>query len=332
MNNWQLSFGKQSLWWGPGENGALNFSNNAEPIPMFRVSRTAPMKLPSVLGFLGPVRTEFFLGQLSGHTFVRTTNGLFGPSLGNQPLIHGEKFSFKPTPNLEFGFSETTVWGGPGLPLNFRALVNSFSPGNTVPGQDGDPGDRRAGFDFSYRIPKLRNWLVLYSDAFTEDEFSPIAYPRKSSFRSGIYLPRLPWIKKLDFRAEGVYTDIPNLNGDGVAYGNNRFLNGFTNRGQLIGDWIGREGSGFNVSSTYWFSVERKVQLSYRNANVNPNFIGGGRYDDFGTKVDWRVGSTTTLRFSAQYERWKFPIITPEQQTNLSSSVMLLFEPWKKTR
>ncbi|MCU1308007.1 MAG: hypothetical protein JWN45_2702 [Acidobacteriaceae bacterium] len=330
INNWQFSFGKQSLWWGPGENGALNFSNNAEPVPMFRVSRVTPMKLPSVFGFLGPVRTEFFLGQLSGHTFVRTANGLFGPSLSNQPLLHGEKFSFKPTPNLEFGFSETTVWGGPGLPLNFRALLNSYSLGNTVPGQDGDPGDRRSGFDFSYRVPKLRNWLILYSDAFTEDEFSPISFPRKSSFRPGIYLPRLPWVHKLDFRAEGVYTDIPNLNGDGVAYSNNRFLNGYTNRSQLLGDWIGREGSGFNASSTYWFSGRKKLQLAYRNANVNPNFIGGGRYDDFRAGVDWEFGPTTSFSVTTQYERWKFPVLSLQQQSDLSTSIMFVLHPRSK--
>src|SRR4029077_18140493 len=45
VENWQLTFGKQSLWWGPGEGGALLFSNNAEPIYMFRASRISPFKL-----------------------------------------------------------------------------------------------------------------------------------------------------------------------------------------------------------------------------------------------------------------------------------------------
>jgi hypothetical protein len=165
--DWQFSLGKQSLWWGPGNEGAMNLSNNAEPIPMFRISRVKPLTLPSLFSLLGPVRTEFFWGQLSGHEFVRTDAGLFGPGLENQPLIHGEKISFKPTPNLEFGFSETTLWGGPGLPLNLHAFLNSYSLGNTNPGQTGDPGDRRTGFDFSYRVPKLRDKMLLYADSFT---------------------------------------------------------------------------------------------------------------------------------------------------------------------
>src|SRR5882724_5634212 len=53
-SNWQFSFGKQSLWWGPGDGGPMMFSDNAAPINnMFRVNRVAPLKLPSFLGWLG---------------------------------------------------------------------------------------------------------------------------------------------------------------------------------------------------------------------------------------------------------------------------------------
>ena len=29
------------------------------------------------------------------------------------------------------------------------------------------------GFDFSYRIPRLRDWLTFYGDAFTDDQANP---------------------------------------------------------------------------------------------------------------------------------------------------------------
>src|SRR5882757_5679567 len=48
FQNWQVSFGNQSLWWGPMAGGPLMFSNNAEPVNMFRISRVSPFKLPSV--------------------------------------------------------------------------------------------------------------------------------------------------------------------------------------------------------------------------------------------------------------------------------------------
>src|SRR5229473_62744 len=70
FENWQVSFGKQSVWWSPVQGGPLMFSDNSEPINMFRISRTSPFKLPSILGWMGPIRAEFFLGQLAGHEFI----------------------------------------------------------------------------------------------------------------------------------------------------------------------------------------------------------------------------------------------------------------------
>ena len=48
LDNWNLAFGKQSLWWGPGEGGALLFSDNAEPIYMFRANRVRDFRVPYV--------------------------------------------------------------------------------------------------------------------------------------------------------------------------------------------------------------------------------------------------------------------------------------------
>ena len=70
LNSWQLSFGKQSLWWGPSQGGPMMFSDNAVPNTMLRVDRISPFKLPSFLRLLGPIRTQFILGQLSGQEFV----------------------------------------------------------------------------------------------------------------------------------------------------------------------------------------------------------------------------------------------------------------------
>ena len=326
--NWQVSLGKQSQWWGPGSFGALNFSNNAEPILMLKVDRTVPLHMPSFLGFMGPTRVELIFGQMGGQKWVSTVRGFFGPDLSRQPLINAEKITFHPTPNLELGFSASTLWAGPGLPLTPKSFLRTYSLGNTgIGGELDDPGDRRAGFDFRYAVPWLRQWVVLYNDSFTEDEFSPIAYPRKSAMRSGIYLPRLPLLSQMDFRAEGVYTDLPNLRGTGVAYYNNRFRSGFTNFGQIVGDWVGREGSGFSAATTYWFSSQDKMRFSYRNINVNPDFIKGGRYDDLTIQGDWSVTDYLHLSVSTQLERWQFPIVSSRPQSDIIMSIGFVLKP-----
>ena len=116
LENWQLAFGKQSLWWGPSHDGPLMFSDNALPITMFRIDRVTPFRLPWILRLFGPIKGEFFLGRLSGHKFAYGVNtglvGQWSKSLSDQPFIDGAKLNFKPTPDFEFGVGLTTMIGG----------------------------------------------------------------------------------------------------------------------------------------------------------------------------------------------------------------------------
>src|SRR5262249_23695511 len=69
LGKYSISLGKQSLWLGPGETGAMMVSNNADPMYMLRLSRTSPLELPGFLHWLGQVRGELFFSKLSGHQF-----------------------------------------------------------------------------------------------------------------------------------------------------------------------------------------------------------------------------------------------------------------------
>jgi membrane-associated phospholipid phosphatase len=341
LENWQVTFGQQSLWWGPTEGGPMLFSNNAEPIPMFRISRVSPMKLPSFLGWLGPMRIEVFFGQLSGQHFIQGPNGITGSFLQPytpQPYLHGEKIAFKPTRNFEFSFSRTTIMAGPGVPLTFgtfgRSLftVSGAVTANGVPGSANDPGDRRSALDWEYRLPKLRNWVTFYGDSFSDDQISPIAYFDRSAISAGLYFPHLPKVPKLDLRVEGVYSDVPaggNIGG-GFFYWNTRYLSGYTNNGNLLGSWIGRAGQGAQGWANYWFTPRNRLKFYYRHEKVSqdPRFIPGG-----GTITDGSIGAdvwtTRSIAFSGnvQYEAWTFPSIVAGQQRNLSVSMQVQFNP-----
>jgi membrane-associated phospholipid phosphatase len=326
---WQLSFGNQSLWWGPATHGALNFSNNSEPVTMLRLSTVRPIRLPWVFGLFGPTRGEGFIGSLRGHQFILTARGtdlnLLTPPLERQPLIHGFKVAFKPTPNFEFGASVTTIWGGAGVPLNLRTFWRSFSSGNTSPGQPLDPGDRRAGFDFKYRIPGLRQWLTLYNDSMTEDEYSPIGYPRRSAMAPGLYLSHVPGLPKLDLRAEGYYTDLPGLRGVGAYYFNFHYLGGFTNQGNIMGHPAGRQGNGYAVFARYWTTPHSMIGFTYRNLDVNRDFFQGGSIQDIGANVRWRLGASWQIDTQLQHERWQFPVLVPDRQTNTAVRIGVRF-------
>ena len=334
FKNNQLSFGQQSLWWGPDFGNAMIFTNNAASIPMLRYDRVSPFKLPSFLGALGPMRVQFFIGRLSGQQFVHlpdgTTLGHAGVSLADQPYIHGLKLTMKPTPNLELSFSRTVIFGGPGFPVTWTSFWHSVFANQSSDFTASDPGDRRAGFDFAYRVPGIRDWLTLYCDSFADDEAFPPAYPTHSAWSPGIYLPKLPYLHKLDFRAEGAIT--PARLFPGFFYFNVHYLNGYTNGRQLMGSWVGRQGSGFQLWSTYWFSGRNTVTLGYRSQWVDHSFLQGGWLRDISATTNVALGSNFSLQAGVQYERWQFPLLAPGPLSNATTSVQLSYTPTWKAR
>jgi membrane-associated phospholipid phosphatase len=324
LRGWHLSVGKQSLWYGPARGGSLNFGKDAEPMPLLRLSRPEPVKMPKALSWLGPTRFEFMVGQLAGHDFINTQT----PPIDPQPFFHAQKLSFKPTRNFEFSVSRTTIFAGKGIPLTAETFFRSvFSLENRF--GSSDPGDRRSGFDFSYRIPKLRDWVVFYSDSMAEDEFSPIAYPHRSAFTPGLYFPQLPKIPKMDLRIEGGFTDLPNgLLFPGFYYFNVRYQDGYTYNGNLLGHWIGRQGYGYQAWATYWFSPEKTLQFAYRRHQVSRDFLqGGGNLSDFQVSSRMKIGSSFALNTMLQVERYRFLAISPRVQQNVATQLELVYRP-----
>lgn len=319
LADWQLSYGQESQWWGPGESGPLLFSDNAAPVRMFHIDRVSPFRLPWIAKYLGPMRWDAFFGRLQGN--------LLSPA----PFFHGEKISFKPTPNLEFGFSRTVEVGGEGRPLTLdRLFLTYFSatsyfekPANK------DPGKRDGGFDFSYRLPYMRNWLTLYSDSISADDPSPLAAPRRAGISPGFYLTHFPKIQKLDLRVEApltntVGTDVPGR----YIYWDNYYHDLYTNRGFLMGDWVGRDGAAIQAWSRYWLTPKNSIQFGYRHMKVDNNLIpNGGTINDASIRADYWIRQAIGITAFVQYEQWEFPLLASGLQKNVTSSLQITYWP-----
>jgi len=328
----QFSFGKQALWWGPTQSGPFMWSTNAEPITMFRVAPISPFKLPSILHWLGPMQTESFLGQLNGQQYILNANQFLNSGhLHTQPFIHGEKISFKPTENLEFGFSRTVTFGGDGHPFTARSLFKSFfSVGTDYGGAVGDAGDRHSGFDLSYRVPYLRKWLTVYTDSFCEDDVLSLSAPRRCAWSPGFFLSQFPYVPKLDLRVEAVNTDVSGFPAAGINYSNNVYRSGYTNDGNILGSWIGRDGRGVQAWSNYWLSAKSKIQLGYRHQTVDQKFLQGGNLNDFSLSADVMLRPDLNFSGGIQHENWNFPLFGTDTRSNWTTSVNLTFRPkWK---
>ena len=333
----EISGGKTDAWEGPGLGGGMGWSNNAENIYSFRINRVEPLYIPFVSRFLGGLRYDFFYGSLKGHTDP------------NQDWIHSEMFSFKPTKDFEFGFERAIIFGGEGHePVTLHTFLKGFfDPNDTTGAQKfsrDDPGARFVSFTLAWRLPKLQHHLTFYLDSTAHDDVSPISAPRRAGYRTGLYLSQFPKLNKLDLRVEAASTN-PSVSPDAGGqfyYFEGVQRQGYTNKGFLLGDPIGREAKGGQAWLTYHLSGNEWVQLEYMNKKTAANFIygpfnpgtdtygpnGGGTQNSFKLQVVKRLmHNNLELNAWFQYEKWKFPYLQPGPQSNTATVIQLTFYP-----
>jgi hypothetical protein len=321
IDNWQILVGKQSLSWGPGLGGSFLWSNNAEPVDMVQMVNSEPFRLPGILKYVGPARVDQFIGRLEGHTFIP------------RPFIYGNKINFKPLANLELGFGRTITIGGKGgdpfTPSNF---LHSFF--GQVKGNAGVPGDSHASFDWTFYVPKVRNYLVFYGDTYADDDPVPFFNPPKNPFRPGLYITRIPGIPKLDLHIEATSTESPGFNGTAghLNYWNSLYRDGYTNGGNLIGNVVGRNGQAYEGWLTYWVSPRNTFQFHYKNNSVDRAFIpGGGAWQDYSLSNSLYLKSGFYMKSQFQYEHIShYPILFSGVQRNFTAVLEMGFSPGTK--
>ena len=166
------------------------------------------------------------------------------------------------------------------------------------------------------------------------DDVSPIDAPRRASWHPGLYLSHVPGIPKLDLRAEAVSTDPPitNSNGGLFMYFEAIQKQGYTNQGQLFGDWIGREDKGGQAWITYHLSGNEWLQIGVRNQKAAKDFIPGGTttLNDISFQVVKRIGKDFEVNGNFAYEHWKAPIYLTGQQTVTTTTIQLTWFPQRK--
>ena len=317
LSVFEITGGKQSLWWSPGTMGGMLYSNNMDPVPMVSVNQVQPIVLP----WLGFVRIEAFFGRLENYHYPRG------------PYIHGEKIMVKPSPNLEIGLSRTTLAFGQGIPITFRNLFSTYFSTTDiccVANPQGYPGKRFGGLDFAYRLPYLRKWATVYSDNITSDDVNPVVNPSRASYNPGLYFSQLPFLSMLDLRFE-----VANTRTIGGPYSSFFYHEGYTNKGFLMGNTVGRHGSAFDLSTTYWFSPRERIQVGWRKETVSKSLLpAGGSQESLRAKAGWFVQEHLEFSALVQHERWVFPFLAPSPQTDNVLSLQLTAYPpqhWLRT-
>lgn len=318
------SVGKQTLWWGPTYDTPLSFSTNAEATENLRIYTPSPFRLPGVLRYFGQIRGEFVIGKLGRHQYTSNT------------WYNAQKISFKLTKDLEMGFTRWSLFWGDGHPKTVESFFRNFfsysSSSASGPVDPSDPGDRKGGFDFRYRLPSKANFLTLYADSYSEDDPSPLAAPRRAGVSGGIVFTRLPGLtsspiwNRQDLRVEFQATDLlgTRLN---LNYHNNQYRSGNTNMGMLMGSWTGRAGRAISAWTGHTFTANRRIEFGYQHLKVDADFLDRGGSQTRGSlRGVWQIREKWLLEGYLQRERYWFPVLGPERNT-WSSWVSISWRP-----
>ena len=126
-------------------------------------------------------------------------------------------------------------------------------------------------------------------------KISPIGSTRPM-LNPGFYLPQLPKLPKLELRVEGFKAE-PRL---GTIYFDRRYRSGYTNDGNLIGSWIGRQALGGQAWTKYSFTRANQLATGVPAPGSGPvsgwrrtpqRFLGGGRVQSRSASGGFRAGA-----------------------------------------
>jgi hypothetical protein len=106
---------------------------------------------------------------------------------------------------------------------------------------------------------------------------------------------------------------------------------GYTNQGQLFGDWIGREDKGGQAWVTYHLAGNEWVQAGFRHQKAARDFIPGGTtLNDFNVRVVKRLRSDLEIDGNFALEHYKAPVYLPGEQTVTTTNIQLTWYPQHK--
>jgi hypothetical protein len=112
-------------------------------------------------------------------------------------------------------------------------------------------------------------------------------------------------------------------------YYNYGYPDGNTNKGNLIGNTVGREGRSIQSWFTYWISPRNTLQFIYRHNSVNAEFIpGGGAWQDYGLRNELYLRNGFYMKGELQYENIsRYPVLFSGRQRNVTAILEVGFYP-----
>ncbi len=274
LGEWALYGGYVERWWGPGQDSALLFSNNARPIPQIGITKLSadPIDFP-VLRWLGPFKFDAFVGVLA-----EERNDF------DDPLLIGFRAAFEPLQGLEIGLNRGLQLCGDGRKCDAGIITSALFPfggaENTGGLSEDEPGNQLGGFDASYSFLARGTGIKLYTEWEAEDEAGIFLLDRfvrlfGATASGAIGDVGASWQVNVEYSDTllRAYFDANDfLSGrplPGRSYTNNIFTDGFTYRNDVIGAGISGDSDMLTVSGAYVDTGNRRYYAAFRAIDFN---------------------------------------------------------------
>jgi hypothetical protein len=220
--------GRRQLRHGPSGAGGIVFGGDAVITGVGAVV-TDPIRLPWVLGLLGPLGMESFFSRARGGVLIL------------DPWLWGARLTAAPHPRFRIGASRGTLFGGEGnTPVTLRYALQMLVGMHS--GEAGEFDNHFGAVDLRYRPPGLP--LDLYLEWGMND--SAGAWRDIPARLLGVTWPALPFAPTVGLSAE--FAHFPaECCGNPMWYRNWAIRMGWTHDGTVLGHPLGGHGNEWSL-------------------------------------------------------------------------------------
>jgi len=296
-----IGLSNENIWWGPGVQNALMFTNNAAGFKHLTLNTVKPIKTP-----IGSFEAQIIAGRLEGSGFtplaqttLSTGAGVFIPYNPDTRYLSGFNISYQPkwVPGLFIGFTRDFV--------AYQSDVNSFKDyfpfffpvQKKTTGVEGDP------FARDQRLGMYARWI--FQKAHAEVYFEYALNDNSYNYRDFIGSPDhsrayvfgitklIPFNHKKDEFIQ-INGEIDQLSQSvdrlvrpaGGFYQHFQVAQGYTNLGQVLGAGTG---SGGNLQSTNisWVKGLKKLGVGFERYEHNADLYNTEIQDLNGQSRRW---------------------------------------------
>ncbi len=313
LNYWALSLGlsNENLWWGPGERNSLLMTNNAAGFKHLTFNTRRP-----IITAIGNIEGQIIAGKLESSGVKATP--FQGQRNSSWRYISAMALSYQPkwVPGLYLGFDRSFVTYrnymgnkfGDYFPL-FSSLGKSNFTGEDVTQNTEDKYKRDQLFSLFAKWVMPEAKAEIYFQYGKEDhswdlrdQFVELEHSR--AYVAG-FRKLIPYLgKENEFIQVGLEltqmepTSLSQVRGQGYWYSHHQILDGYTNRGQILGAGIGPDNlQSLNVA---WIKGLKRIGLMLER-RVHNNLLYtrafGGTSEPRRHWVDFGLGAKVDLDF-----------------------------------